>query len=488
MNWPWSGSIAQRIQWGFYFLIALVMTGMLFSGFNLSRVQSRVVVLEKVARLLDTVLEMRRYEKNWILYGKMEDLVTNQTMTSKAFELLDELQAPGNLTSGPLVSLMQLRTGLADYRELVNREVEFLRDTQHHKLLDTIREKGKSLVTLAEGLDEATRDSINQTLRFVRVSGMALLLIFTVAAMVLGRHLVTSIVRPLRQIVRCTDKIAAGDMQTCADMAGSLNLAEIRAVMQAIRFMLEKLEHREELIIQKEKLAAVGTLVAGVAHELNNPLSNVGTSAEILLEEMRESESVPRLFQLDMLEQITEQTDRARTIVRSLLEFSREREVRPERLLISDILHQTLDLVRGEIPTNVETRLDIKDDALFWADKQRLQQALVNLLLNAFQALGDNGRIDIHGGLDQETGLVKLEISDNGPGIPEAIRKKIFDPFFTTKDVGQGSGLGLAVTREIITKHGGSIEVESREGEGTTFVISLPVEKSDSWESANGKS
>jgi signal transduction histidine kinase len=224
--------------------------------------------------------------------------------------------------------------------------------------------------------------------------------------------------------------------------------------------------------------------VAGVAHELNNPISNAGTSAQILLEEMRETDALPQKFLQEMLEQIAEQTDRARSIVRSLLEFSREKSVNPEMVKVSDILHQTLDLVRGEIPTSVEVSIHVERDGSFLADKQRLQQALVNLLLNAFHALegGESATIFLRGSVDESGGKVRLEVEDNGPGIPPEIKKKIFDPFFTTKDVGDGSGLGLAITREIIDKHGGDITVESDDHSGARFIISLPLETTASME------
>ena len=119
----------------------------------------------------------------------------------------------------------------------------------------------------------------------------------------------------------------------------------------------------------------------------------------------------------------------------------------------------------------------VEKDGVFWGDKLRLQQALVNLLLNAFQAAGDKAIITLRGTLDTEKHQVRLEVEDNGPGIPSEIITSIFDPYFTTKDVGQGSGLGLAITHEIVTKHGGKISVESEMGKGTRFRISIPTEK-----------
>lgn len=482
MNLPWSHSIAQKIKWGYYVLIALMAIGFIIKGVNLSRVESQIYALEKTSKLLDTVLEIRRYEKNWLLYKKPSDFKTNQEMIANAFELLktgnNELVKLKSIEAGSSATVERLQDVLTNYSDLMKQELSLVKSGKKHRFLNNIREEGKLLVNLAEVLNNSVLHSIAETLKFVKFSGFVFLVFAILTAIILGKQLSFSVVRPLRQIVHCTRKIASGEMQSCEQHPSVSDLDEIVAVKHAIEVMLQKLEHREKLVIQSEKLAAVGTLVAGVAHELNNPLSNAGTSAQILLEEIKESEDVPRLFQVEMLEQIVQQTDRARSIVRSLLEFSREKEVNPEQLKISDLLHQTMDLVRGEIPTHVETRVIVDNDGLFWADKQRLQQALVNLLLNAFQAVGDNARIILRGNLDISENKVYLEVEDNGPGISAEIRKKIFDPFYTTKDVGQGSGLGLAISREIIDKHGGVISVESDEGAGTKFIINIPMEKS----------
>lgn len=480
MTWPWSNSIARRIKWGYYVLVALVAIGFLITAIYLSQVESQVRSLENDSKLLDTILEIRRYEKNWILYKKSADYEINRQLIKTADELLITLDRGFPVVVGEseiYVDQDYLKEILKGYTDLMATEFDLWARIRQHQKLEQIRDKGKQLVELAEARNVSVRRSIDNTIKKVKASALAFLLCSLLVALVLGKQLSRSAVRPLRQIVECTKRVAAGDKDLCI-MGQNLELDEVKTVFNAFKGMLEKLEHREKLLIKSEKLAAIGTLVAGVAHELNNPLSNAGTSAQILLEEMRESKELPRQFLLEMLEQITEQTDRARSIVRSLLEFSREKSVNPEKLRISDILHQTMDLVRGEIPSNVETRVYVDIDGIFRADKQRLQQALVNLLLNAFQAVEDTSgaKITIRGNFAQDAGKVRLEVADNGPGIPPEIRKNIFDPFYTTKDVGEGSGLGLAITREIIDKHGGDIVVDSSETTGTKFTITLPVD------------
>ncbi|MDH5298546.1 MAG: ATP-binding protein [Desulfobulbaceae bacterium] len=478
MKWPWSESIAQRILWGYYVLVALVAVTMVLMWASLVRVRSQIYVLEASSELMDTVLEVRRYEKNWLLYRETFDFENNEKMVAAAIVLLDQRRQDFT-AKGPVDAVSRMRSGLVDYRSLMHQEVRVLGTDQQQRLEEELRAQGKKLVEQAEVLNRRIRDSIDRTLELVSVFGMLFVLFVAVLAVFIGQKMATSVVQPLQQLVSYTRQIVAD--QT-AVWTSSIKAVEVNAVVDALTGMMAILRRQEQQIIQREKLAAVGTLVAGVAHELNNPISNAGSSAQILLEELQEAKEggeFDRAFFRDMVVQIVEQADRARGIVRALLEFSREREVRPTQLRVSEFVLQTSRLVRGEIPSNVILKVVIGKDGLFWADKQKLQQALVNLLLNAVQAVGEKGKILLHSWLDEEDENIFFEVKDNGPGIPDAVLEKIFDPFFTTKDVGEGAGLGLAVTREIIGKHGGTIRVDTEDGYGSRFVIKLPVKLSE---------
>ena len=282
---------------------------------------------------------------------------------------------------------------------------------------------------------------------------------------------------------------------------------EIVSLQNAFNKMLKELELHERHLIQSEKLASLGTLLSGVAHELNNPLSNISSSNQILMEEFREALGkhpdgpcpMDPDFTQELISQINEQTDRARNIVRSLLDFSRDREFKKESLSLRNILNETIQFVKGQVPTRIDISLSIPEDITIFADKQRMQQAFLNLIKNAIDAISpDEGTITIKAvkrramdevdkketdidsylkywgkcTLDQDT--VDIEIQDSGPGIPIEIMPKVFDPFFTTKDVGKGSGLGLFIVHEIIEEHDGCIAVDSHPGKGTRFLIRLP--------------
>jgi signal transduction histidine kinase len=313
------------------------------------------------------------------------------------------------------------------------------------------------------------------------------------------------VVRPLKSMEESMGVIAEGKFERVAIDSKD---REIVSLTKAFNKMLKELELHERHLIQSEKLASLGTLLSGVAHELNNPLSNISSSNQILMEEFKEAREkrpagpwpLDPDFSIELISQINDQTDRARNIVRSLLDFSRDREFKKEKLSLKRIFEETIQFVKGQVPTKIEITLAVADDIMIVADKQRIQQAFLNLVKNAIDAItSDGGTITIkaekHRAIDDiedekigiynylkyrgkctlEEDTVDIEIRDSGPGIPLDILPKIFDPFFTTKDVGKGSGLGLFIVHEIIEEHDGCIAVDSEPGKGTTFLIRLPV-------------
>jgi signal transduction histidine kinase len=215
---------------------------------------------------------------------------------------------------------------------------------------------------------------------------------------------------------------------------------------------------------------------------------------------MEEIDEGKKDYQKELISQINEQTDRARNIVRSLLDFSRDREFKKEPLPLKKLIEETIQFIKGQVPTKIVITLSIPDDIVIVADKQRLQQAFLNLIKNAVEAIpAEEGAVtikatrcrslagiqaerapvyhfvDYRGSCALDEDAVDIEIRDTGFGIPPDVLPKIFDPFFTTKDVGKGSGLGLFIVHEIITQHDGSIAVDSEPGKGTTFLVRLPV-------------
>jgi signal transduction histidine kinase len=393
-----------------------------------------------------------------------------------------------------------LRAGLAQYRELMEHYASFsLKEEERGNIPKTIaegkiREAGKHIVTVAEEISKTERKNLQSILN--KSQGILIFSIVSLAllAIVIGQVLSRMVVRPLKALEERMREIAEGKFGMV-----SINSKdrEIVSLTSAFNRMLKELEVRQRHLVQSEKLASLGTLLSGVAHELNNPLSNISSSCQILMEEIRENDME---YKKELLGQIDEQTDRARNIVRSLLEFSREKGFKKEMLPLRRLFEDTVRFVKGQLPAGISLSLDIPDDIAIFADKQRIQQAFLNLLKNAIEALGEQGSVCIRGKrhravdkTEETTELynylqyrgkctvggdtIDIEITDNGPGIRPEILQRIFDPFFTTKDVGKGSGLGLFIVYEIIEEHDGCIAVKSEPGKGTTFFISLPIKE-----------
>jgi signal transduction histidine kinase len=462
-------SLVRRIQLGYCLMVLLAAAITLMVAVGLADIRQRVSALESVAALTDTVLEIRRYEKNWLLYREQQDFRENQAQIENAFMLLREKQAGEDRKTKA-----RLQDELLRYRQLMDAESAFFQASRRHLNEESIRSAGKELVNLSGAMNQSIRKAIDRKLARLKIAGLLLVAAVAGAALLLGRQMSNLIVQPLQHIVDYTRSIAAGNF-TCWEDASEP--VEIQAVSKAICHMLEVLDKRERQLIQIEKMAAVGTLVAGVAHELNNPLSNASASAQILLEELQEANLPDSGFLIEMAAQIDEETDRARNIIRSLLEFAHDREMRLTELELGRFISETCNLVKGDIPDGVEFRTEIRHDGLFRADRRQLQQALINILRNAAQALDGAGQILLKADIAAEEKRLRMEVRDNGPGIAAVDVEKIFDPFYTTKDVGKGSGLGLAVTREIITKHGGAITVESGPGQGAAFFITIPLKR-----------
>lgn len=235
----------------------------------------------------------------------------------------------------------------------------------------------------------------------------------------------------------------------------------------------------EQQLIQQDRLASVGLLAAGIAHEVNTPLTGISSYAQMLLEESAHDD--PRR---PLLDKIVRQASRASHIARGLLSISRAgTQAKPggessgDSVDLVELIDETLALLGLQITrarANVVTEFG-GERLVTWGDRSRLQQVMMNLLLNALDALDDGGQVTVRAGRgDDPTAPLFVEIADDGVGIPEGIRDRVFDPFFTTKGPGRGTGLGLSISYSIVREHGGALSLESSAGRGTTMRIALP--------------
>ena len=238
--------------------------------------------------------------------------------------------------------------------------------------------------------------------------------------------------------------------------------------------MQEELQLQRDAAHQAEKLSALGELLAGVAHELNNPLSIIVGYAQMLEGQLQDQVLSKRV------DRIAEAADRSARIVRAFLAMARQRPTKIEPCSLNDIVLAALDVAGYGMRSNgTKISSDLDDQLpLVSGDADQLVQVFCNLIINAEQALahlGNTGRLVIRSFFDPAENQSVIEIRDNGPGIPEAIRARIFEPFFTTKDVGKGTGIGLAFSHRIVDAHGGRLDLETEEGKRTSFFVRLGV-------------
>jgi len=226
----------------------------------------------------------------------------------------------------------------------------------------------------------------------------------------------------------------------------------------------------QKTMMQQEKLASVGRLSAGVAHEINNPLTTILTTAMLLQEDIDSEDPMHA-----ELETIAKETLRCRKIVTSLLDFARQSRPNKKANDVNAIIKESVLLTKKQAAfKDIEVHMDLTANLpQLHLDKGQIQQVLINLTLNAIESTPAGGSISLSTSLNTRRRRVEISVSDTGEGIPEELMDKVFDPFFTTKE--EGTGLGLAITHGIIEQHGGTIEAQSRDHEGTTFLIKIPL-------------
>ncbi len=237
----------------------------------------------------------------------------------------------------------------------------------------------------------------------------------------------------------------------------------------------KKLKEAEKIkLMQSNKMASLGHLAAGVAHEINNPLSGILIDASLILEEMDEASAIRK-----QIEDIIADTNRCKEIVRNLLAYSRQTEFKKEIFNINDVIEQTFPLLREHaFLQNITIEKQFSSSMVMCkGDKNQLIQVFTNLIINAAHAMDGKGDLTIRTSRDKGEGDIYIEVSDTGGGISEEDLPKIFEHFFTTKEEGKGTGLGLGAVHGIIEKHGGTIKVKETGPQGTTFLIELPLVK-----------
>jgi len=449
-----------------YFLSSL---GAVFAVYSLARVEGKIGVIELLDQLSHKVLETRRYEKNYLLYSNDEDLRI-------ALDYLDQVRSEvNNLRSVDAFSkedLPEYEKKLEDYADSLQK----LNPKADSLLLRQLEEKvhlsGHVFTTYVLEQDNALRKEITSAALQARKLSQIILFLAFVLGVFLTIYLIRRIVSPLEFICRAASRIMDGELSTIPMVPGPDRSREEIELVDSLNLMLRFLETKQNQLVQSAKLATIGKVTAGIAHEINNPLNNIYLTAEVLLEDLPNIECAERL---EMVNDILNQADRAREVVHHLLAFSRSRQsVVVDNIDIAALVKECLAFLKNQIRiSQVTVHAEMPEQPIMvHGNSNQLQQVLVNIILNAIQAMGPGGLLSIKVSESPQE-MVQVEISDNGPGIPEEVKTRIFDPFFTTKS--EGTGLGLSVSNSIIEDHNGTITLTSGQGNGTTFYINLPI-------------
>ncbi len=332
--------------------------------------------------------------------------------------------------------------------------------------------------------------------RDVRQKSLCVFAMITLAgvtlAIALGCLLANRIMRPVNQLIHASMEISSGNFSPdvgpiCQSDIGLLQKEFIDMTHALVRRDQQHREENEKRLIQSEKQASIGKLAAGVAHEINNPLTAVLTFTHLILRR----KDTPEEIRQD-LETIALETERVRKIVKGLLDFSSQSRLDTETLNLGRLLKESIRLMENQaqisgVTLSYHSRGELPMLAL---DRNQIQSVMINMILNALDATGPGGKIEIVlKPAEREHGKgVEISVKDTGTGVAPEHMDRIFDPFFTTKEVGKGTGLGLAVSAGIIHRHGGKINVESKPGKGSRFTIWLPCDRNTEMRMNKGRS
>lgn len=462
-------TIRARLILSFCCIFAFCALVSVWAIYALSEIEVKINFLEVAGNYMSEIQQARRFEKNYLLYGTnlddaVEHLLNAERIISKNRETVSKIL-------GPVVE-KQMRGHLSRYHTLLLD----LGKTEHlakkHDIEASLRQDGALMVSYAQDFVEKERDNVNRLLLLSRRIPFIFLVILLILIIVIVSFLINELLRTLSRFMQYTQRVGQGDFTPITPRRKYRD--EFSELGIAFNRMIHELDRRHQILVESHKLRAVGTLVAGVAHELNNPLNNTMLTADSLLEDFSELTDDEKR---EMLNDIISETERSSKIVRNLLDFARESKMHIKPLTLAEILENSIRLVANQIMISKINLVKKLADNLpsIHGDEQMLQQVFVNLILNAVDALPEKGTITITTRKSSNKDYVEVDVMDNGPGIPEHILSRVFEPFFTTKDRDKGTGLGLSVSQGMIHSLGGYITIDSKEGKGTTFKVFLPV-------------
>lgn len=509
-------SLKKKIVLGFLIVAVIIAVLAAFEYVNFVKIKREIAYLEITDTIRSKSLQLRRHEKNYFLHG---DPAERQQVHDYLKQLNDIITGSRAFDSGGM--LEGLSSSIEDYGRIFGRiealagvfHTEFSRvkpmHRQHSRFFPLIestilerpllneevlrsvfllrpdnpavhslraldasilalRRSGEAILVKSKELDAAARDNVDG---FIRRSQLAILVVFPLFIIVgFGSFLfiIGGVVRRLHSLTELVERTGGGEFRPMEVDEGWVDGDEVGVLIRTMNAMEVKLEQREKELLQSKKLAAIGTLASGVAHELNNPLSNIYTTAQRL--SRKTGEECPPAVRKG-LEDIFSQTMRVKGIVGDLLEFARGRELQMREVDLEALVKSSFrHMVRAAGAEKILLETDIPGALSVSVDPEQMERVFINLFTNAVQAMGGEGKLSVVARAEKDR--IRVSVTDTGPGIPEEMQEKIFEPFFTSKE--RGTGLGLAIVFNIVQRHGGTLTVRSIRGEGATFIMTLP--------------
>ena len=470
-------SIRARFIIGFLVIFLAAAAVTVAAWVILFRLDDKLEFVDRADKFSNEIQQCRRYEKNFFLYGTgLSDALKHLDSARKVLieiktelgrivgvQQLEEMESHLEIYTGLIFQLLDIQRGLPPGKSPEEPAIE-----------NKLREHGAKLVDEALLMARRERNDVRSTLHLMRRLNLIALAFLLVGMIYMANFLTRHFLRRLDFLMGVTRRVGEGDFRPIMPVRKFRD--EFTNLSLAMNHMMNELASRQEQLVQARKIAAVGTLTAGIAHEINNPVNNIS----LILESLTESgDGMDRSERQRLYQQGMEQCERVSDIVKNLLEFSRASHPRLEQVSLEEVVDKTAQLVANEMKLNeVRFSKEVRHQLpALKVDKGGLQQVLLNLFLNSIQAMPTGGDLEVVIRMSKAMNEGVIEVRDTGVGIPPEDVHKIFDPFYTTKKDGEGTGLGLSVSYSIIEKHGGRIEVQSKPGEGTTFSIFLPFER-----------
>ena len=461
-------SIRKRIIIAVAIQAILIFIICIFAYISFDTVLSKLRAIEIIDDLNISLLEMRKAEKNYLLEKNNDAL---KELVEIGMERLEIIQSSKSYIVPGLGKniFYDLLNNLNQYLELAKGVIATNITPPHFE--SQFRNLGHELTNLSELLLKRERQNVNRIIFSIVVRLFVSLGVIFIFQVIVWKYFFSFIIKELAVMEHLIKMISQGRFHEVAVKSISPH-NEIDSAIKAITDMSRELERREAELIQSGKLASLGVLVSGVAHELGNPLNNISMMAQtyISIYDMLGDEE-KKTFMGDILNQ----TERIKKIIQNLLDFSRSKKQELKDYNPGDIVEQSIEFVDNHLKiSKVKLHKSIAANLPpIFVDASQIQQVLVNLYINAIQAMPQGGGLFIEVYPSQKNGSVVIKVRDTGTGINKEILPYIFDPFFSTKGT-KGTGLGLSVSYGMVRQHHGDISVESQEGKGTTFLVKIP--------------